>query len=279
MTEKNMELAQLIARVNNLLQRYQMKVRREDNKYCDPNRGQGRVLSLLKLQKEISQKQLAYLLDMRSQSLGELLVKLEAQGYVEREPSATDKRVMIVRLTPAGEAAAEEMMRDKADEEEVFSNLTTAEQAMLKELLSRTIENLERKLGDREEKDPFEKIFEKMGIDKDFDPIGQSAEVMGDFFDALKEKISDSDIKVDFENLFWKRGSDEETVEDDNESDGSESGDVHSDQRSPAGATAEAVTVDYEEASDDDADDGADAPAPGSADDGVKADEDEIKLD
>ena len=45
--------------------------------YGDSRRGQGRVLAILKMQPEISQKELLYLLDMRPQSLGELLSKLE----------------------------------------------------------------------------------------------------------------------------------------------------------------------------------------------------------
>ena len=57
---------------------------------------------MLKLKPEISQKELSDLLDMRPQSLGELLGKLERNGYITRTPSERDQRVLIIRLTDAG---------------------------------------------------------------------------------------------------------------------------------------------------------------------------------
>lgn len=75
----------------------------------DASRGQGRVLKALALVPEISQKDLMVLLDMRQQSLAELLAKLEAKGLVEREQDAEDRRRQVVRLTEAGRAAAAEV--------------------------------------------------------------------------------------------------------------------------------------------------------------------------
>ena len=56
------------------------------SRMSETQRGQGRVLAWLKMQPEISRKELAYLLDMRAQSLGELLAKLERIAYIERAP-------------------------------------------------------------------------------------------------------------------------------------------------------------------------------------------------
>ena len=51
----------------------------------NPYRGQGRVLAILKMKPEISQKELTYLLNMSKQSLAELLAKLERSGYIRVE--------------------------------------------------------------------------------------------------------------------------------------------------------------------------------------------------
>jgi DNA-binding MarR family transcriptional regulator len=72
----------------------------------NPHRGQGRVLSILKLKPEINQNELTYLLGMSKQSLAELLSKLEKNGYITREPSEEDKRVMTIKLTEEGKNAS-----------------------------------------------------------------------------------------------------------------------------------------------------------------------------
>jgi DNA-binding MarR family transcriptional regulator len=74
--------------------------------WADPSRGQGRVLALLRLTPEVTQKDIGYLLGLSKQAAGELLGKLQQRGFIEREQSATDRRVVIVRLTDAGRAAA-----------------------------------------------------------------------------------------------------------------------------------------------------------------------------
>ena len=71
-----------------------------------PLRGQGRVLALLSAKPETTQRELSYVLDMRPQSLSELLFKLEEKGYITREKSDADARVTVVKLTEAGSAAA-----------------------------------------------------------------------------------------------------------------------------------------------------------------------------
>ena len=58
------------------------------------HRGQGRVLGILRMKPELSQRELTYLLNMSKQALAELLFKLEKSGYITREPSEEDKRVM-----------------------------------------------------------------------------------------------------------------------------------------------------------------------------------------
>ena len=70
----------------------------------DPRSAQGRILLLLKSAGAISQRDLRRIVGIRPQSLGELLAKLEAAGYIERTPNESDRRTMDVRITEAGRA-------------------------------------------------------------------------------------------------------------------------------------------------------------------------------
>jgi DNA-binding MarR family transcriptional regulator len=140
-----------LARVQWLLHRYRLQKYRDFGPMGDPHRGQGRVLSLLKLQPEISQKDLGYLLNMRPQSLGELLTKLERAGFITRAPSAADRRILNIKLTEEGKKAADR--KDPTDIEDLLDCLNDQEQATFSEHLNRIIESLEKFL-DEEQPDP-----------------------------------------------------------------------------------------------------------------------------
>lgn len=129
-----------------LLRRYQHQLLREGAGGGDPLRGQGRVLSLLRLKPEITQKELSYLLDMRNQSLGELLGKLERSGYITRTASEQDRRVMNVKLTEAGAQAAEEIEKQQESHNKLFDCLSEDEQRTMGEYLDRLIGELEKQL-------------------------------------------------------------------------------------------------------------------------------------
>ncbi len=107
-----------------------------------PYQGQGRILSLLKLKPEISQKELAHILNIRSQSLGELLAKLERSGYITRTPSEVDRRGMDIRLTESGKAVSEQDIEPA--QESFFDCLSEEEQTLLSNYLERLIKNLEK---------------------------------------------------------------------------------------------------------------------------------------
>ena len=142
--EQESEVFDNFFRLAILMHRYSHFIRRENGLFGDMRRGQGRVLSLLKMQPEITQKDLSYLLDMRPQSLGELLSKLEKKGFITRTPSEDDRRIMIIRLTPEGEKAAENP-KNKSDD--FFGILNSEEKEQFNEYLERLIENLEEKMN------------------------------------------------------------------------------------------------------------------------------------
>ena len=118
-----------------LMKRWQMSSQAEAGPFADPTRGQGRILAMLKIQPEIATKDLSYLLGIRQQSLNELLNKLEKSGYVERRPSETDRRVMVVHLTEKGKT----VQQPTSDYEELLGCLSQAELQQFGDYLDRII--------------------------------------------------------------------------------------------------------------------------------------------
>ena len=135
------DLLEQLVRLEWLLKRQHLRRHLAHGPMAAPQRGQGRILSLLKLKPEISQKELSDILDIRPQSLGELLAKLEKAGYIERTPSETDRRGMNVRLTEAGRSAAEQP--DDSGPADFLDALTEEERANLASYLSKITERLE----------------------------------------------------------------------------------------------------------------------------------------
>jgi DNA-binding MarR family transcriptional regulator len=147
MNERKEDLMERFFRIGMLLHRYHHQNFGRFAPFKNPHRGQGRVLSILKMQPEISQKELSYLLDMRNQSLGELLAKLERGGFIERTPSEKDRRVMNVKLTPEGAKAAEQTEEKVSGGDKLFDCFSDEEQNSVIALLDRLIEELESSMG------------------------------------------------------------------------------------------------------------------------------------
>lgn len=100
-------------------------------------RGQGRVLSFLKAHPNINQKELAALLDIRAQSLGEVLARLENSGCISRTATNEDRRALHIQLTSKGRAAALQAEHHKRELAELFDCLNDDEKATLVELVDR----------------------------------------------------------------------------------------------------------------------------------------------
>lgn len=146
MEEKVTDLMEKMHRVQALLYRYQSYAYRAFGPLGNPMRGQGRVLSILKLQPVISQKELSYLLDMRQQSLSELLAKLERSGYITRASSDEDRRITMVTLTEAGRKEAEKPYEAGGDIGKIFECLDDSEQGQFSDYLDRLTAALEKEL-------------------------------------------------------------------------------------------------------------------------------------
>lgn len=107
-------------------------------------RGQGRALHVLGMRSPISQKELAYVLGIRSQSLAELITKLEAAGMVTRGPDPDDRRTHLLELTAAGREAVEAQKQEV--QVDPFETLSDEEKTELGRLLDRVIAQMEESL-------------------------------------------------------------------------------------------------------------------------------------
>lgn len=128
--------------------------------FADTSRGQGRVLAILKMKENISQKELSYLLDMSKQSLAELLAKLEKKGFINREPSSEDRRVSNISLTEKGKEAAE--FKDESEDKMNFLDcLNEEELEIFLDYLNRIIEYYQSQFMNDEDFVQRKKVFEK----------------------------------------------------------------------------------------------------------------------
>jgi DNA-binding MarR family transcriptional regulator len=112
-------------------------------------RGQGRILAALKLKDNVSTKDLAYILGIRTSSLNEFLAKLEKNGYITRDPSDHDKRVILAKITNKGR---EESPPEPPEMQTIFDCLSEDEKIAFESCLDKIIADLQTKYGsdDRE---------------------------------------------------------------------------------------------------------------------------------
>lgn len=102
--------------------------------------GQARLLSVMAEHAPVTQRALADLLQIRSASLSEILMKLEKSGAVVREKDEEDRRNVIVSLTRHGREMLAENAREGGRTAEVlFAALDEDEKKRLAELLEKLL--------------------------------------------------------------------------------------------------------------------------------------------
>ncbi|MEG2717517.1 MAG: MarR family transcriptional regulator [Eubacterium sp.] len=218
MKENKFDVFEQFARMEWLLKRYNQQNHKNNGPMSDPHRGQGRILTMLKLQPEISQKELSFLLDIRPQSLGELLSKLERGGYITRTPSETDHRVMDIHLTEKGLEAA----NPQSDLDKMLDCLTAEEQLNLNDYLNRLITTFESELKPEEKPDeePDEEpdIFDPLKLGETIRKVFNSDFDLTSFINDKCHFDADFDLR-DFMNQFWPGAQDEHDTETQNDTD------------------------------------------------------------
>lgn len=106
-------------------------------------RAQWRVMTRLNRLESCTQTELAIELEIEKPTLGKLIERLEAKGWVERRADASDARSKRLFLTPAARPLLAEMSQ-RADEviEGVFAGIGADESARLRDTLSDIKDNL-----------------------------------------------------------------------------------------------------------------------------------------
>lgn len=107
--------------------------------------GRRRILVLLSRYDEMLQKDLQDLLQIQSGSLSEMIIRLEADGYVEKGRSAADGRQQTLRLTPAGRERAGQLKAEYEAQVEKMMGCLSAEQMLeLRSMLETLLNHWER---------------------------------------------------------------------------------------------------------------------------------------
>lgn len=141
MSTENEKIVCMLRHINALLRRGPKKP--PDNGFPPPPHepGRGRLMGLLTDNGEMNQSGLAALLEIRPQSLSELLTKMEADGLILRRQSEDDKRQIIVSLTEEGSRRVGEFREaQRQRSEKLLSSLSENEKEELARILQKIIE-------------------------------------------------------------------------------------------------------------------------------------------
>jgi len=127
-------------KLNDLLMTFLRENMRKGRGFGEPNRGQGKILTILKQTPYLSQKELVEQLDIKPQSASEIIKKLEKKGFIERHKSPEDKRVMMISLTKSGKVVANQ--RDNV-EPVILEALTLEEKEQFNHILTKLLDEVE----------------------------------------------------------------------------------------------------------------------------------------
>lgn len=113
---------------------------------------QWRAIGQLSRADGLTQVALATQLDIEPMTVCRLVDRMEAAGFVRREPNAEDKRAKRVCLTEVSRALLDDMRRIALQVyEEAFEGFSHDERSVLIEGLDRINENLSKRVGKHEE--------------------------------------------------------------------------------------------------------------------------------
>ncbi|WP_455644862.1 MarR family winged helix-turn-helix transcriptional regulator [Methanosphaera sp.] len=124
-------------------------------------KGQGRVIAVLQMKDEICTKDLSKILGIRVSSLNEILNKLEKKGFITKESSCDDKRILLIKLTKKGHD-----YEFKQQDESVFDCLESNEKDKLDMYLDKIIRELNRDFRNKNPKKYDKLIREREEIIK-----------------------------------------------------------------------------------------------------------------
>ena len=98
------------------------------------------VLHLIEPERPVPMGRLAATLSCDASNVTGLVDRLEARGLVERRPSADDRRVKVIRLTPRGARVRAQLLRRVTGESCPLSRLSRRQQRSLVRILERLVD-------------------------------------------------------------------------------------------------------------------------------------------
>ena len=94
--------------------------------------------------RQMSLKEMERRLHVAQSTAAGIVARLEQKGFVEGYGDIQDRRIKMLRITPAGESCCQRADQNLAKTETLLlSGLTEAEQSILFDLLKRVVNNLE----------------------------------------------------------------------------------------------------------------------------------------
>jgi DNA-binding MarR family transcriptional regulator len=127
---------------------------------------QFRILITLSSKPGTSSAELARLYDVKPQTMIKQIAFLETKALIDRQVSLTNKRLLELRLTPAGEEILRQCQKDsRAMEREILTPLGAEEQEALRDYLSRLLDSLSAHKGGVEIEE-FTEEYSRAGVQR-----------------------------------------------------------------------------------------------------------------
>jgi DNA-binding MarR family transcriptional regulator len=99
------------------------------------------VLHLIEPGRPLSMGRLAETLSCDASNVTGLVDRLEARGLIRRQPSAEDRRVKVLHLTPAGSRLRSQLLRRMTGRSKPLSRLSLDEQRTLVKILETLVDD------------------------------------------------------------------------------------------------------------------------------------------
>lgn len=132
------------------LDRVMRLLRRRPNRSNFYGRGTYRILHTIETEGEITTRQLAEKLDIRTSSLNEKLPKLEEAELIQRKRAEKDQRVFVVSLLSKGREYLEDIREERKDFLRSLNGILSQEETMaLKNLLDQFANGIEEIIQDQ----------------------------------------------------------------------------------------------------------------------------------
>lgn len=125
----------LIGRINYKVgRRLVMALKRHNVTGIAPSHGE--IIGALILAKQLTMKEIAGIIDKDKSTVTALVTKLVALGYIHKQTDATDSRVSVISLTPAGQALKPAFMAISRElRKKAYGSISEEEKRTLYDLL------------------------------------------------------------------------------------------------------------------------------------------------